>query len=439
MVRAMLRRWSPLALLVALALSGCSGEEPSSGTAATGNYSLAQARTFADFPLYAPGEAFDELPLTAVVRRFDDSPDGPPVRENYVDFVYGMCEAPEGEGGCAPPLSVQIWAACERNPMAYGPEIAREGPLEVRGVPAYFFEGGRRLELSTGTATVVIFASGRDSALSAANGLEGINNQLAAGAPLPPPAYSTEQGGGISVIPCRYEDPTQRVEQDPAKAAALAAALDTALSQGAARGDNKRVRTVECFRSGALEPMLSVDDVHTCAITWGDGSGESWCVFSSGENLIASTLPLSCEDAGAGSPLEPAEPPPAEAVVGDAALAWGAHAEAACGPWREKQMQAVAELDEDLLYEDLSYIWFVQRPYEAGIVRDLRAIPGREGPAARAVALYERRLAGIDAGLTAWQRGKKAQALAHFDRAEQLSNPLGRLFGRLHADACPPA
>jgi hypothetical protein len=435
-VRAMLRHWSPFVLLLALALSGCSGNERSSGTATTGNYSLAQARTFADFPLYAPGEAFDDLPLTALVRRFDDAPDAPPVRENFVDFIYGSCDA--SEGGCAPPLSVQVWAACERNPMTYGPELEREGPLEIRSVPAYFFDGGRQLELSTGMSTVVIFATGRDVALSAANALEGINNEVPAGAPLPPPAYAMQDGGVTSVIPCTYEDPTQRVEQDPAKAAAVAAALEKALSRGTTHGDNKKVRTVECFRSGAIEPAIAVDDVHTCAITWEDGSGVSWCVFSSGKDAVASSLPVSCEEAGAGTPLEPAEPAPAGAVVGDAALAWGAHAEAACGPWREKQMQAIAELDQDLLYEDLSYIWFVQRPSEAGIVRDLRVIPGREGPARRAVALYERRLATIDAGLSAWQKGKQARALADFDRAQRLSTPLGGLFARLHADVCAP-
>ena len=437
MVRAMGRRFAPTLLLIpALALAGCQGDEPR-GTAAAGNYSLAQAREFEDFPLYAPGEAFDDFPLTAVVRQFNNAPDAPPVRENYVDFIYGSCDT--SAGGCAPPLSVQVWAACERNPMAYGPELEREGPFEIRGVPGYFFEGGRRLELSTGTATVVIFATGRDSALSAANALEGVNNQVAAGAPLPPPAYATQQGGIISVIPCAYEDPTQRVEQDPAKATAVAAALDSALAKGAERGDNKSVRSVECFRSGALEAMASVDDVHTCAIVWADGSGKSWCVFSSGKDLVASTLPTSCEEAGAGSPLEPAEPPPAEAVVGDAALAWGAHAEAACGPWREKQMEALAGLDPDLLYEDLSYIWFVQRPYEAGIVRDLRVIPGRTRVARRAVRLYERRLGFIDEGLSAWQQGKERRALSRFDSAQALSLPLSRLFEAIQASACEPA
>jgi hypothetical protein len=428
-----MRRAAALCCLMLFAVVGCGSQERAA--VAQGGFSLEQARGFGDFELYALGEAYGELPLTAVTRVFDPSPEAPPVRANYVGFVYGTCDA--SEGGCAPPLSIQVWAACERNPMVYSPDAGQEQPIELRGVPAFFYEGGRRLELSTGTSTVVIFATSREAALAAAGSLQGVNNDVQAGGNLPAPAYTREEAG-ISVIPCAYEDPTQRVTQDPAKAAAVAAALEQALSQGAARGDNKRVRSVECFRSGAIELIVAVDDLHTCAITWADGTGISWCVFSSGENLISSTLPRSCEEAGAGSPLEPAQPPPAEAVVGDAELAWGAHAYEACGPLRGKQMQAMAELDQDLLYEDLSYIWFVMRPFEASIVRALQVIPGRVGAAKKAVALYEKRLAAIDAGLSAWNEGRRGRALASFSRAEELSGPLSAVLAELRADSCPP-
>jgi hypothetical protein len=431
-------RGSLVALILLLALAGCEGGSPQ-GIAPTGNYSLAKAKLFADFPLYAPGAAFGDLPLTAVLRRFNDSPDAPPVRENYVDFLYGTCEPPEGEGGCALPLSVQVWAACERNPLVYGPEIAREGPVEIRGVPGYFYEGGRRLELSTGASTVVIFAADRASALSAATALEGINNQVTAQGVLPPPAYTTEANGGTSVLPCPYEDPKQLAEQDPTKARAVAAALEKRLSAGARRGDNKRVRNIECFRSGVFEAIAAIDDFHTCEISWGDGSFVTWCVLSSGKALYAGSLPSSCEEAAGGDLQNPVEQPPPEALVGDAELAWGAHAQAACLPWRSKQSEAIAELDQDLLTQDLSYIWYVFRPTEAGLVRDLRVIPGRTGAARRAVAVYELRLALIDQGLSEWQQGKKARALADFDRAERLSAPLSRLFSRVRADACAPA
>jgi hypothetical protein len=255
---------------------------------------------------------------------------------------------------------------------------------------------------------------------------------------LPDPAYERQDGGIASVIPCAYEDPTLQAEQDPAKSAAVAAALERRLTAGAEHGDNPNVRSVECFRSGEIEPMLAVEDAQTCAITWADGSNTSWCVFSSGGHDYASSLPLSCEEAAGGNLLEAAKPPPAEIAVGDEELAWGAHANAACGPWREKQRQAIAGLDEDVLVRDLSYIWFALRPFEAGIVRDLRVIPGRTGMARRAVSLYERRLAAIDAGLSAWQAGKKRRALARFDRAEELKRPLSQALANLHADVCSP-
>jgi hypothetical protein len=426
---------SLLVLSLALTVAGCAASEET-GPRSGGNFTFVQARDFPDFSLYAVGESYGELPLTAVNRQFDDSPDAPPVRANYVDFIYGTCEA-EGEGGCAPPLSIQVWAACERNPMVYG-GTESEGPLAVRGVPAYFYEEGRRLELSTGTSTVVIFTNSRDSALSAANDLEGVNNQVVAGAPLPAPAYTTEMNGGTSVIPCPYEDPKQLVEQDPSKAAAVEKALERRLAAGAERGDNNGVRTVECFRSGVFEPIASINDFHTCAITWDDGSGESWCVLSSDAEVYAGSLPSSCEEAAGGDLQNAAEQPPAEALIGDAELAWGAHAQAACLRWREKESQVIAGLDQDVLIEDLSYIWFTMRPFEAGIVRDLRVIPGRTGAAARAVATYEHRLAAIDAGLAAWQQGRKGRALKRFDAAERLSTPLSQFFAAVHADACEP-
>jgi hypothetical protein len=439
----MVRRMRRLTVTCALGLAalvgaaGC-GDDPAPRVAAVGgNFSLAQAQRFDEFPLYALGDRHAGLPLTAVERRFDSSPSAPPVRSNYVDFVYGSCEAVEA--ACAPPLSVQVWAACERNPMGYGPDAGREGPVEIRSAPGYFFEDGRRLELSTGAATVVIFAADREAALSAAAALEGVNNDLRDGDALPAPEYARQEGGVISVIPCPYEDPAQLVEQDPAKSAAVARALQDSLSAGADHGQNQAVRSVECLRSGALAPIGEIDDFHSCAIVWADGSGTSWCVLSSGDNSLYGTLPDSCEAAGAGGWGQSPEPPHPAIETDERALAWGVHADGACGTWRERQAQAMADLDQDLVLEDLSYVWFVMRPYEAGIVRDLRVIPGRTGVARRAVTLYERRLAFIDEGLSAWQQGKERRALSRFDSAQALSLPLSRLFEAIQASACEPA
>lgn len=423
-----------LAPAAALLGAGCDGRAPDSEARAVGgNFSLEQARAFEDFPLYAPGEAYGELPLTAVERRFDRSDDAPPVRANYVDFIYGSCQ-PTPDAGCAPPLSVQVWAACERNPLGYDPLAGQDGPIEVRGAPAYFYEDGRRLELSTGASTVVIFAADRASALAAAAALRGVNNAVAPANDLPAPTYSRADGGIVSVVPCPYEDPTQLIAQDPAKARRVERALASELRAGAARGDNRPVRSVDCFRSPVPPRVGALADVHECSITWDEGSGVTWCVLSGEEELLRATLPDGCEEAADGdSTFVPAVDPGA-----NPARRWAGHAETACGRWREREMQAIGELDQDLVVEDLSYIWFALRPYEAGLVRDLRIIPGRAGPARRAVALYERRVAAIDAGLSAWQRGKRAAALAQFDRAERLSLPLSHLFDALQAGACSP-
>ena len=421
-----------LALTLSLASVACA-EREAAGPAVTGNFSLEQARQFTDFPLYAPGESYGDLPLTAVLRTFDSSAAAPPVRPNYVGFVYGSCDAVDE--GCAPPLSIQVWAACERNPTVYSPLAGAEDPLEVRGVPAFFYEGGRRLELSTGTSTVVIFAGDRQTALAAAAALRGINNGVTAAQDLPPPAYTRDEGGIVSVIPCAYEDPKQQIAQDADKARRIERALGNELDAGAARNDNPPVRAVGCFRSPVPTRAAALTDAHECTITWRDGSFVTWCVLSGETELVRATVPDGCEAAASqDSSFIPAVDPGASA-----AARWAGHAQAACLRWREKEGEAIAELDQDLLSEDLSYIWFALRPYEVGVLRDLRAIPGRAGSARRAVALYERRVASIDAGLRVWQKGDHEAALADFDRAEKLTVPLSRVFAALRADACAPA
>jgi hypothetical protein len=424
----------PFVLAVVLTLAGCGGDETASkksaGAAPPRSFSLEEARQFRDFELYALDESYGELPLTAVLRRFDAPSDMQPVRANYVDFIYGSCDA--SDGGCAPPLSVQVWAACERNPLAYGPDAGE--PVTVRSVPAFFHEGGRRLELSTGASTVVIFASGREAALAAAQALQGVNNPVTAGQPLPPPAYTRSEGGLVSVIPCAYDDPTQQIDQDPGQAALVEDALNRELEAGAAREDNQPVREVDCFRSPVPARAGALTDAHECMIAWEDGSFVVWCVLSGENEVLRGTVPGSCKEAASGdSSFVPAVDPNSE--PGER---WGAHADFACRPWREEEMETIAQFDQDLLYEDLSYMWFALRPYEAAIVGQLRVIPGRTDAAAEAVAMYVERVASIDSGLNAWRRGDHDAALAHFDRAESLSSPLSQLFESLQAGACSP-
>src|SRR5688500_7675452 len=88
--------------------------------------------------------------------------------------IYGHC-TPRSDAGCAPPLQIQTWPACERSPADYTIGEPEE-PLRpsdigtIRGVPARFY-GNHRLELSTGDVTVVIFGRSRDLLVAAAQTL----------------------------------------------------------------------------------------------------------------------------------------------------------------------------------------------------------------------------------------------------------------------------
>ena len=180
-----------LAALVGLAglsvLLGTAGPGDDGGPRST--FSLQAARGLPDFPVYYAGDAVQGVPLVAVLRREDAA--------NYVSFVYGQCEARD-EVGCAPPGEVQVWPACVRNPSVYArnrsPVAPRPVPATVRGVPAAGFEEGHRLELQTGTSTVVVFGHTPQFARALAAELRGLNVAVERGAPLPAPAQGVLDG-----------------------------------------------------------------------------------------------------------------------------------------------------------------------------------------------------------------------------------------------------
>jgi hypothetical protein len=139
------------ALVSAVALAAC-GSTSEGVAPLVGDLTLVQARAFDEFPLLYAGERVGELPLVAIVRR-DDTAD-------YVSFIYGDCRPASPDGGCAPPVEVQVWPAGRRSLVSYDglrggspPELTR-----VRGSPAAFFDAGTRLELYTAEVTVVVFA-----------------------------------------------------------------------------------------------------------------------------------------------------------------------------------------------------------------------------------------------------------------------------------------
>jgi hypothetical protein len=178
---------------------GPSGMTPPPFDTEHSDLSPEQARAFRAFPLYSAGDSFEGQPLVGITRR-DDPPNREhplPLRADFVNFIYGRCET-NGDTGCTPPLEVQVWPACERNLSSY--TLTPDGePLPhadgtVRGVPAALFEDGRRLELYTGSVTVVLFGDSRGQLLRAASVLRGANNHVPADVELPAPAAGALAG-----------------------------------------------------------------------------------------------------------------------------------------------------------------------------------------------------------------------------------------------------
>ena len=141
--------------------------------------------TFDAFALLSPGEKFEDRPLKGIVRRAELDPGAPPGRKprgaNYVSFHYDAgCgnRISDIDGAtiyaCDDPLEIQIWPACERNLSSYGKSLPRD-ELVVRGTPAALFERGRRLEIYTDDATVVIFGQDTDEVMRAAASLKSVN------------------------------------------------------------------------------------------------------------------------------------------------------------------------------------------------------------------------------------------------------------------------
>lgn len=185
------------ALVAAVLLGGAAKSVSGAETGEVPARAGAQVQSFDGFPLYWLGESFEGLPLTATTRRNDPPDTAQRVHANYVSFIYGDCAAAD-ESGCAPPLEVQVWPACERSLADYALTPAGE-PVPhlatvVRGVPAAYFENGLRLELYTGTVTVVVFGLDPGRLARAAAALRAANALASTRPVLPPPAVGATTG-----------------------------------------------------------------------------------------------------------------------------------------------------------------------------------------------------------------------------------------------------
>jgi hypothetical protein len=161
------------------------------------NFSVDEVRQFKAFPVFYAGAEVNGHALTAVLRE-----DLGPLRKNQlsIGFVYGTCEIGSGfdPGGCAPPIEIANEPACARNLGLYVGGFPHLRRRTIRGAPAGVLEGGSRLEIQTGTTTVVIFAHSKKKALSVARSLRGLNVDVTAEDPLPEAALGVVEGK----VPC---------------------------------------------------------------------------------------------------------------------------------------------------------------------------------------------------------------------------------------------
>lgn len=125
------------------------------------------------------GRSFRGLPLTGVVRQ-----------RGHVSFVYGDCaQPPAGDGGCAPPLEVQSWSICERNPFSRtGPGSRATSRRAIRGalVASYGQGPERDVDVYTGGTGIAVFGDFRAAEVVAA--LRPVRGPARLRRPLPAPA-----------------------------------------------------------------------------------------------------------------------------------------------------------------------------------------------------------------------------------------------------------
>lgn len=147
----------------------------------------------AGFDVFSLGESFEGLQLTESFRRCE-TPEGLWAwRANMTTYIYGDCEA-DDDLGCAAPVEVQTWPACERSWADYESAAVTDAVHGyTRGVPSVSLDGGRRLELYTGRSTVVIFGDDPAQVLRAASDAR-VEGQSSPGTKLPEPLTGSIEG-----------------------------------------------------------------------------------------------------------------------------------------------------------------------------------------------------------------------------------------------------
>jgi len=166
---------SALLLIVAALTTGASSDDNPYNARGT-NMTPSDVREFDEFPVVGLGDESQGMPLTALLRRKEvTDPTGSGRGWNFVSHIHGDCEA-TSDTGCAPPIEVQTWPACARNASMYAPDVL-EGVKQEKLGAAELRRLADRVEIYSGTVTVVIFADTPESALRASRELVPANAQ----------------------------------------------------------------------------------------------------------------------------------------------------------------------------------------------------------------------------------------------------------------------
>jgi hypothetical protein len=169
-----------------LLISGCGEDGPT----------LSEVEKFDTYPLYYAGDEIAGNELDDISGE-DDWQHNPDQRSVGFTFFYGTCDAtPDGpfdEGGCAPPIQIQVSSICDRHLGLYR---WKSDVFDLRGAKAAA-NGG--LEIFTGRTTVVIFGD-RELMRPTIRQLRRVG-QDAAPSRLPPPV----PGGVRGRLPCQHK------------------------------------------------------------------------------------------------------------------------------------------------------------------------------------------------------------------------------------------
>jgi hypothetical protein len=371
-----------VSLIVFSACGSVQGQDPGA---------LENPESFDAFPLYAPGDPFEES--LATVRR----------RPGYVEFRY------ESD----PPLRVEVWPGCVRNPVLR-PGMLVEGEafeqvIPVRRARGYTFEAGRRIEVPLVEATVVVRAGNRRQAREAARALEGVNTLLTREDPLPgADPEQTEAGCGA------FDTEAPLIESKLKDALGL---------QGPV--------LLRCGRSLSIARTSVVDDAHDCFSGMSGGEPSFWCVLSRGKELVAGGMAMSCDAAVRADAV-------AQPLGEIATLGWGLRAGNICEPHLARVPEVLAGLDQERMISDFSYVWEVMGSFEAELVADLRSVRVPSAEAEKVLALYEARIEAIRAAVDQYHAGREEKALAELQRIQDDTPKLTARLTTLGAAQCAP-